>query len=322
MNEKIAVLMGGRSLERAVSLRSGERVFGALKELGYRPLALDVTSELVDTLRHERPDAVYIALHGTFGEDGTVQGLLEIAGLPYVGAGVLGSAASMDKETSKRLWRDHGLPIVEFHVVDRASGPAERRAAAEGLGWPVFVKPCAAGSSLGAARAAEAGALDVALDEALRYDTRALVERCVEGRELECAVIGNARPRAFPPGEVVPADTHGFYDYDAKYTDPQGAQLLTAAALDDGVRQEVMRMAEAAYGAVRCEGMARVDFFLEHATGKVFVNEINTIPGFTSISMFPRMCEASGLSYRRLLDTLVEAALAREKERKTVRFEK
>jgi D-alanine-D-alanine ligase len=355
----ICILYGGRSGEHEVSLRSAASVAKSLDPSKYHVIAIGIDKagrwhrqeeirlrstkdqgEVLLLTPSTRPvsvvpsdgihdgserlpiDCVFPVLHGTFGEDGTVQGLLEIAGLPYVGAGVLGSAASMDKETSKRLWRDHRLPIVEFHVVDRASGPAERRAAAEGLGWPVFVKPCAAGSSLGAARAADDAALDAALDEALRYDTRALVERCIEGRELECAVIGNARPRAFPPGEVVPSETHGFYDYDAKYTDPRGARLLTAAALDDGVRQAVMRMAEAAYGAVRCEGMARVDFFLEHATGKVFVNEINTIPGFTSISMFPRMCEASGLSYPRLLDSLVELALAREKERKTIRFEK
>ncbi len=261
-------------------------------------------------------------LHGSFGEDGTVQGLLEIAGIPYVGAGVPGSAISMDKETAKRLWRDAGLPIVDFQAVDRSSSAKDLREAAARIGWPVFVKPCSAGSSLGASRVNDARELDAAVAQALRYDTRALLERCVDAREIECAVIGNSRPRAFPPGEIVPSRAHGFYDYDAKYTDKDGASLEAAAQVDEAARRRIMRAAESAYAAVRCEGMARVDFFLERRSGELFVNEINTIPGFTSISMFPRMCEASGLPYAELLDTLIELALARDTEKKTVRYEK
>jgi D-alanine-D-alanine ligase len=184
------------------------------------------------------------------------------------------------------------------------------------------VKPCSAGSSLGAARVSGERELDAAIANALRYDTRALLERCVDAREIECAVIGNARPRAFPPGEIVPSDTHAFYDYDAKYTDAHGAALEASARIDDGTRTRIMRAAEAAYAAVRCEGMARVDFFLARGTGELFLNEINTIPGFTSISMFPRMCEASGLPYPQLLDRLIELALERDSEKKTVRYEK
>lgn len=268
-------------------------------------------------------DCVFPVLHGSFGEDGTVQGLLEIAGLPYVGAGVLGSSASMDKEAAKRLWRDAGLPIVNFEVVDRASTREECLAAGDRLGWPLFVKPCAAGSSLGASRVADRPALDAALDEALKYDRRALLESFINAREIECAVIGNAgNVRAFVPGEIVPGNKHGFYDYDAKYTDPDGASLVETADINQETRDFIMRTAKAAYSAVRCEGMARVDFFLDKDTGKVFLNEINTIPGFTNISMFPRMCIASGLTYPALLDTLIGMAVARHEERKTIRCEK
>lgn len=268
-------------------------------------------------------DCVFPVLHGSFGEDGTVQGLLEIAGLPYVGAGVLGSAASMDKEVAKRLWRDAGLPIVDFAVVDRTSTKEECIAAAERLGWPVFVKPCAAGSSLGASRVTDRTVLDSALIEALKYDRRVLLERFINAREIECAVIGNCGDvRAFVPGEIVPGNNHGFYDYEAKYTDPDGASLVETAVLREETRDYIMRTAKAAYSAVRCEGMARVDFFLDKDTGDVFLNEINTIPGFTNISMFPRMCVASGLSYPGLLDTLIEMAMTRHEERKAIRCEK
>ena len=223
---------------------------------------------------------------------------------------------------AKRLWRDAGLPIVDFVVVHRGSTADERRTAGARVGWPLFVKPCASGSSLGASRVVDGRELDAALAEALRFDTRALLERYVDAREIECAVIGNSVPRAFVPGEIVPTGSHTFYDYDAKYTDPDGATLVATATLDAATREHVMRTAEAAYAVVRCEGMARVDFFLERGTGAVFLNEINTIPGFTSISMFPRMCEASGISYSALLDTLIELALAKSAEKRSVRYEK
>ena len=268
-------------------------------------------------------DCVFPVLHGSFGEDGTVQGLLEIAGLPYVGAGVLGSAASMDKEAAKRLWRDAGLPIVDFAVVDRTSTRDECAAAGDRLGWPLFVKPCSAGSSLGASQVTDKAALEAALTDALKYDRRALLERFINAREIECAVIGNSgNISACVPGEIVPGGAHGFYDYDAKYTDPDGASLVDTAVLPQETRDFIMRTAKAAYAAVRCEGMARVDFFLDKDTGRVFLNEINTIPGFTNISMFPRMCVASGLSYPALLDTLIGMAVARHKERKSIRCEK
>ncbi len=355
----ICILYGGRSGEHEVSLRSAASVVSNLDPSRYAVTAIGIDKagrwhlqEKIDfqevpgqgarlSIMHSstpvsiRPsdgihtlsgklaiDCVFPVLHGSFGEDGTMQGLLEIAGLPYVGAGVPGSAISMDKETAKRLWRDAGLPIVSFQAVDRSSSVQSVREAAARIGWPVFVKPCAAGSSLGTSRADDEHALEAAVAQALRYDTRALLERCIDTREIECAVIGNSSPRAFPPGEIVPSSTHGFYDYDAKYTDKDGALLETTARIDEQTRTRIMRTAESAYAAVRCEGMARVDFFLERGTGEIFLNEINTLPGFTSISMFPRMCEASGLPYARLLDALIELALARDTERKTVRYEK
>jgi D-alanine-D-alanine ligase len=355
----ICILYGGRSGEHEVSLRSAASVVKNLDSSRYNvtligidksgrwhaqeqprfttiagqgdaltlvPSSRAVTVAPSDGIhidgRRIAIDCVFPVLHGTFGEDGTVQGFLEIAGLPYVGAGVLGSSASMDKELAKRLWRDAGIPIVDFQAVRRGQSPEEYKAAAGRIGLPVFVKPCSAGSSLGAGRAGSEEEIVPAVKEALRFDTRALVERCVDAREIECAVIGNFPARAFAPGEIVPSDSHGFYDYEAKYTDPDGAALRATADLDPKVRDTIMRTAEAAYTVIRCQGMARVDFFVERRTGRVFLNEINTIPGFTSISMFPRMCEASGLSYPRLLDTLIELAIQREAEKATVRFEK
>lgn len=355
----ICILYGGRSGEHEVSLRSAASVIKHLDPAKYRITAIGIDKagrwhlqdsivsthvpDLGDTLsiipsaspicvvpsdgihaslRKLDIDCVFPVLHGAFGEDGTMQGLLEMAGLPYVGAGVLGSSASMDKETAKRLWRDAGLPIVDFAVIHRHSTAEECQAIGAKLGWPLFVKPCSSGSSLGASRVVDMQGLDAAIAEALRFDTIALVERYIDAREIECAVIGNARPHAHVPGEVEPGESHGFYDYDAKYTDPLGARLVAQANLDATTRERIMRTAEAAYAAVRCEGMARVDFFLERTTGAIFLNEINTLPGFTNISMFPRMCEASGLAYPRLLDTLISLAMARSEEKSGLRYEK
>lgn len=357
----ICVLYGGKSGEHEVSLKSAASVVKNLDASKYRLTAIGIDKagqwHLQDSVEFRSVpgqgealciapsseplsivpadgihagrtgrlaiDCVFPVLHGSFGEDGTVQGLLEIAGLPYIGAGVLGSAASMDKEAAKRLWRDAGLPIVDFAVVDRSSTADECAAAGARLGWPLFVKPCSAGSSLGASRVADRAGLKSALSEALKYDKRALLERYVNAREIECAVIGNSgNLRAFMPGEIIPGNSHGFYDYEAKYTDPDGAALVETAMLNRETSEHIMRTAKAAYSAVRCEGMARVDFFLDKDSGSIYLNEINTIPGFTNISMFPRMCIASGLSYPALLDTLIAMAIARHEEKKTIRCEK
>lgn len=353
---KVCVLYGGKSGEHEVSLRSAASVAKNLDPEKYEIAAVGIdksgrwflqgklttksgpegnsllvadTSRIVSCVPGEglfaggrRLDVAcaFPVLHGTYGEDGTVQGLLELAGIPYVGAGVLASSVSLDKEKTKCLWRDAGLPVLEFSVVGARHAPAERLEAARRVGFPVFVKPCSAGSSLGASRARTEGDLDGAIQEALRYDTRALVERFVDAREIECSVIGNHSPRAFLPGEVVPSQAHPFYDYEAKYTDPDGAALVAPARLPPEVQDRVMRMAEAAYGAVGCEGMARIDFFLIKDSGGIVLNEINTIPGFTSISMFPRMCETSGLSYGKLLDTLIDLAMERDRERASVSY--
>ena len=268
-------------------------------------------------------DVVFPVLHGSFGEDGTVQGLLECAELAYVGADVLGSALGMDKAMAKDLWRGAGLPVLP-HVVVGAADLAAKGAAAIGtevesrLGWPAFVKPVRAGSSVGAHKAEDAAAFATAVADALRFDTKVLVEPFVQARELECSVIGNDEPRAFEPGEVVP--THEFYDYDAKYVDPDGARLVIPADVDPAVRARVRELAVAAYRTAGLSGMARVDFFMDRNDGTLYLNEVNTLPGFTPISMFPKMCEAGGLPYPALIETLFALARERHETRKNLAY--
>jgi D-alanine-D-alanine ligase len=254
---------------------------------------------------------VFPILHGPYGEDGTVQGLLELAGVPYVGAGVLASAVGMDKATMKAVFRAHGLPVVP-HLVVRQHEWAEdaagvgTRVAAE-LGYPCFVKPSNLGSSVGISKVGRPADLAPAMATALAHDRKALVERAITGRELEVAILGNDHPVASVPGEVLPGKE--WYDYEAKYTDGI-AKLLIPAPVDEAVAAELRRLAVAAFRAVDAAGLARVDFFLE-AEGRAWVNEINTIPGFTRHSAYPRLWEASGLPYPRLIDRLIE--LARER---------
>ncbi len=266
-------------------------------------------------------DLVFPVLHGTFGEDGTVQGLLEVAGLPYVGAPVLGSAIGMDKEKAKELWLSAGLPVVPFLAV-RAWALADMAALARKVsarfGWPCFVKPACAGSSVGASKVASAEGLEAALRAALEWDEKALVEPFVNAREIECSVLGNVDPVAFPPGEVAP--THEFYDYEAKYLDPDGARLEVPASISPEQAERVKSVAVAAFKAAELAGMARVDFFIDKRTGEVLLNEANTIPGFTHISMYPRMCEAGGLSYPELINRLADLAIERHVMRSKLSF--
>jgi D-alanine-D-alanine ligase len=264
---------------------------------------------------------VFPVLHGTFGEDGTIQGLFEMAGLAYVGAGVLGSAVGMDKDKAKALWIHEGLPVVPYAAVKEndwsrleTRQPIIEKAERE-FGYPLFVKPACAGSSVGAGKAENRPGLVKALDEAFLWDGKALIEPFVPAREIECSVTGNENPQAYTPGEVAP--THEFYDYEAKYVDPNGAALLIPAALDEGKLQAVREIAVRAYRAAEIEGLARVDFFVRKDTGELFLNEVNTMPGFTTISMFPKMCEASGLAYDRLLDRLIGHAVERWKKRES-----
>jgi D-alanine-D-alanine ligase len=270
-------------------------------------------------------DIVFPVLHGSFGEDGILQGLLESADLAYVGSGVLGSALSMDKDKVKRVWKEAGLPVVPwltFHKEDFERNPgaveAFLTAVEKNLGFPIFVKPSGIGSSVGITKARNRGELVSALAEAFRFDTKALAEKAVNAREIECSVVGNHGARAFTPGEIVPS--HEFYDYDAKYIDPDGARLLIPAELAAADLAAVKAVAVQAYRLAEAEGMARVDFFYDRGTGKLFLNEINTIPGFTNISMFPRMCAHDGLFYPELLETLIELGLKRHEERGRLKF--
>jgi D-alanine-D-alanine ligase len=279
------------------------------------------SSELVAADGSREPiDVVFPMLHGPYGEDGSVQGLLELAGIPYVGTGVLGSAIGMHKDVQKRLLREAGLPIGPYEAVherDWSDDRAAVEAAAEALGYPVFTKPATLGSSVGVSRVDEPGGLAAGLDEAFRYTCDALIEKAADGaRELECSVLGNDEPVASVAGEIVPQG-HVFYDYEAKYLDERGARLVIPAELEPEILEEVQRLAVASFRTIRCAGMARVDFFLL-PEGGLWVNEVNTIPGFTSISMYPKLWEASGLGYRDLVRRLLDLAVERhEAERKS-----
>ena len=264
-------------------------------------------------------DVVFPVMHGPHGEDGSIQGFLEMAGVPYVGAGVLASAVGMDKAVQKVLFRAAGIPVIEHEVVHEREweeDPEAVEARAAHLGYPLFAKPSTLGSSVGVTKVHETGELRGALEEAFRYGRKALLERSVEGgREIEVAVLGNDDPVASVAGEIVPRG-HEFYSYEAKYLDQEGAELIIPAPIPAETLEEAQRLAVAGFLALDCAGLARVDFFLRQ-TGGLLVNEINTIPGFTQISMYPKLWEASGLSYPELIDRLVELALERhERERK------
>jgi len=266
-------------------------------------------------------DVIFPVLHGPFGEDGTVQGLFELAGIPYVGAGVMSSAVGMDKAAMKDLFRSHDLPTARYAVIKRHDWAAQPdqvlQRIADEIGFPCFVKPANMGSSVGVIKAHSAAELAPALREAAQYDRKLLAEYAVpEAREIECSVLGNDEPIASVPGEIVPG--HEYYDYAAKYLD-DSAQLLIPAPIDPATTQRVHELSLAAFLALDCAGMARVDFLLSRTTGELYLSEINTIPGFTRISMYPKLWEASGLSYSALIDRLVELALERYAEKRRVR---
>ncbi|MDI7274790.1 MAG: D-alanine--D-alanine ligase [Anaerolineae bacterium] len=265
-------------------------------------------------------DVVFPVLHGPYGEDGTLQGLLEMADIAYVGAGVLGSALGMDKVAMKDVFRARGLPVADYvHLLvrDWTASPAEwiDRIEAE-LGYPCFVKPANLGSSVGITKAHDRGELVQGLDDAAQYDRKLLVERGINAREIEVSVLGNDDPEASVPGEVVPSNE--FYDYAAKYLDGL-SELLIPAPLSAEQTRRAQELAVRAFKALDCAGMARVDFLLCRDTGQLYINELNTIPGFTSISMYPKLWEASGLPYPRLIDRLIELAIERHEERKRLR---
>jgi D-alanine-D-alanine ligase len=356
---RVGVVYGGRSGEHEVSLRSAASIIAALDPARYDVVPIAITkdgrwltgpdslevleraqrelgplpdhgSEVTvpaDPTRHGliplgrgravRLDVIFPVLHGTFGEDGTVQGLLELADLPYVGAGVLASAVGMDKAIMKSVFRDAGIPVCRWLV----TGPAERgealaRRVAQELGYPCFVKPANLGSSVGITKVKEPAGLAAAVAEAAAYDAKVVIEEGIDCREFECAVLGNETPEASVVGELVPA--HEFYDYVDKYVE-QGAQVIIPAELPTETADEMRALAVRSFQAIDCAGLARVDFFLAR-DGRVLVNEINTMPGFTAISMYPKLWEASGLPYPALLDRLIALALERHAARGRRRF--
>jgi len=322
---RVAVICGGRSGEHEISLRSAESVIAAMDSGRYEVRRILITKEgrwqpgpiLPEPGANPGIDVVFPVLHGTFGEDGTIQGLLELAALPYVGAGVLASSVSMDKEVRKRLCMERGLPVTEYLVARR--GQFRREDICGRMPYPLFVKPANLGSSVGISKVKACEDLSAALEIAAQYDRKILVERAIEGREFECSVMGNDEPMAAVPCEILPS--REFYDYEDKYLLNQAQTVLPADLTEEQMR-EMRRLAVACYQAVECEGMARVDFLRETATGNLYINEINTVPGFTSISMFPKMWEAAGIPYPKLIDRLIELALERHRERQATRYER
>jgi D-alanine-D-alanine ligase len=341
---KVALLFGGRSGEHEVSLRSALSVAAGLAERhevlpllvlksggwrlqpagaprpeGGEPVFLSASPEdggrlrgLKDARELARPDVFFPVLHGTYGEDGTVQGLFELASVPYVGAGVAASAASMDKAFMKSLFAQAGLPQVEHRVLLRRDAAAEARLAGE-LGLPLFVKPANLGSSVAVSKVKTLVELAPALELAFSYDRKVVVERGHDVREVEVAVLGNDEPAASVPGEIVP--DREFYDYASKYAAESRTELHIPARLAAAESEKLRELALSAFRAVDAAGYARVDCFVEKATGRLLLNEINTIPGFTSISMYPKLWEASGLRYPELLARLVSLGLERHAAR-------
>jgi D-alanine-D-alanine ligase len=309
--DPVAALKGESATSRHAVLLGDRTERGLIASEAVRGLAHAPRTEL---------DVVFPVLHGPYGEDGTVQGLLELADVPYVGAGVLGSALGMDKAVMKDVFKAHGLPIADYRVyrrmdLDRNQAAVEEEIEAS-LGYPCFVKPSNLGSSVGITKAHDRTELGPALQLAASYDRKIVVEQGINAREIECSVLGNDEPVASVLGEVVPCNE--FYDYNAKYIDDQ-SELLIPAPLPEDLTQRIRALAVRVFIALDCAGMGRVDFLLDRETLDVYVNEINTIPGFTSISMYPKLWEASGLPYPELIDRLIELAIERHQEKQRTR---
>ena len=352
--KRVGVIFGGRSGEHEVSLRSAESVINALDKSKYEVVLIGISKEggwlvsgnaaallpedvmasnhqeqvaiIGDPTRKgltkldrgvsEPIDVIIPVLHGTYGEDGTIQGLLEMAGVPYVGCGVLASATGMDKIVMKQLFQHAGLTVTDYDWFlrsvweDNPSAVIER--ISETLGFPVFVKPANLGSSVGISKARNEEELREAINDAARYDRRIIVERAVIGREIEVSILGNEQPRASLPGEIITG--HEFYDYEDKYVD-NASRTEVPARLPQETLEQIQQSAIRAFQAIDGAGLARVDFFLERDTNRIIINEINTMPGFTSISMYAKMWEASGISYTELIDLLIDLALERHRDK-------
>ena len=357
---RVGVLFGGRSGEHEVSLASAASVIRGLDPDKYEAVPIGITKEghwlvggaaqkmLPEVLKNgqrvvmaadptdsalipldragggggTKIDVVFPVMHGTYGEDGTIQGLLDLAGLPFVGAGVLGSAIGMDKDVAKRLLQVAKIPVVPWITVHRADWEREpkeiQRAIEKKFKYPVFVKPATLGSSVGMTKVHNRAELAPALDLAAEFAMKILVEKSVSAREIEVSVLGNHEPKASVPGEIVPH--REFYDYTAKYLE-EGTKLVIPAKLKPAQAKRIQRDAVAAFRTLELFGMARVDFFLEKKGGRIFLNEVNTIPGFTSISMYPKLWEATGIPFRELLDKLIALALELHAEKARTRYE-
>jgi D-alanine-D-alanine ligase len=355
---RVGIIFGGRSGEHEVSLASAASVIRALDPEKYEAVPIGIGKDgrwfigtpaqkmLPEVLRQghrvmlsadpsvgallpledraagsQRVDVIFPVLHGTFGEDGTVQGLLDLAGLPYVGSGVIGSAVGMDKDMAKRLFLQAGLPTGDFLAILRSEWEKGRerilKAVAKKFRFPVFVKPASLGSSVGMTKVHKREELAAALDLAAEFAQKILVERNIRGREIEVSVLGNDEPEASIPGEIIPH--REFYDYTAKYLE-EGTRLEIPAKLTKTLVRRFQEYAVRAFRCLECRGMARVDFFLEKPSGRIYLNEINTIPGFTSISMYPKLWEASGVPYRELIDRLIQLALAENREKQRTKY--
>lgn len=351
---RVAILFGGKSAEHEVSLQSARNVIDAIDKNKYEVILIGIDKtgqwflndesrfllhadnpslialnkandavtlvpseegkQLVSLTSHSpagRIDVVFPVLHGPFGEDGTIQGFLKLTDVPFVGASVLGSAVGMDKDVMKRLLRDAGVPIPKFLAYDRQ--PIAFKEVKDYLGLPFFIKPSNLGSSVGIHKIKDEKTFTAAVADAFLYDKKVIFEEYIDGREIECSVLGNEDPIASVPGEIIPQ--HEFYSYEAKYIDEQGAELIVPAQLPDMIVKRVQELAVKSFKVLCCEGMARVDFFLRNDE-EVIVNEINTIPGFTKISMYPRLWQESGIPYTELINRLIQLAIERHKKEK------
>lgn len=305
---KIGVLFGGKSAEHEVSVMSAKNVIKALDRNKYQVVPFKIPKNgKFDLNIVKKFDVVFPVLHGPFGEDGTVQGFLKLAGIPFVGAGVLGSAVGMDKDVMKRLFKEAGIPTPKF-LIFRKGDKISYKEISRKLGKILFIKPANLGSSVGIHKAKNEKEFKSAVQNAFRYDFKIIIEENISGQEIECAVLGNDKPKASNPGEILPSDE--FYSYDAKYVTE--SKTLLEARVNKKTKEKIKKLAVQTYQVLECEGMARVDFLLDK-NENVYVNEINTIPGFTNISMYPKLWEASGLSQTKLLDKLIALALERHR---------
>jgi D-alanine-D-alanine ligase len=355
---KVAVLFGGESAEHEISILSANNVIDAMDKEKYEIYLIGITKDgrwfggesaknilhsgnkkyvtsendllafipgragenivyVSDTKKRIVPDAIFPILHGPMGEDGTVQGMLKLACIPFVGSGVLGSSVGMDKDVMKRLFRESGIPIGRYRVIlAHEKEKISFDSIADELGLPLFIKPANMGSSVGVHKINSRVEFNSAINDAFNFDRKVIIEEFIKGREIECAVLGNESPIASVPGEI--CTTHDFYSYDAKYIDENGAQLNIPADLPNDIKEKIRSLAISSFNSLCCEGLSRVDFFLKD-DGTVIVNEVNTIPGFTSVSMYPMLFKESGIPYTELIDRLITLAIERGKKERLLK---